>query len=149
MEKLKLVSKFVSGLLLGTLLIMMTGCSQKDTELEKKPKIEEIIDELPAWYMQPKDAAGKDYLCEVGSDPTRTGALLEGKENLMALINTEVNYFAETRRNGNDSAWRSRTEFRAEGMLKRTFIHKYKIGPEGNVYILLCINKSDLVWEDR
>ena len=138
---MKKIVKFGLGILVAGLL---TGCGSKDP---KDIRIADIVDDMPSWYMQPKDAAGKDYICEVGSDPTRTGAILEGKENLMALIETEVKYKAQTRRNSTDSAWRTQTEFRSEGLLKKSFIHKYKIGPEGNVYILLCINKNDLEWE--
>lgn len=138
---MKTILKFGLGILVAGLL---AGCGSKNPE---DIKIADVIDDMPSWYMQPKNAAGKDFLCEVGSDPTRTGAILEGKENLMAMIETEVKYKAETRRNASDSAWRTQTEFRSEGFLKKSFIHKYKIGPEGNVYILLCINKADLEWE--
>lgn len=138
---MKTILKFGLGILVAGLL---AGCGSKDPE---EIKIADVVDDMPSWYMQPKDAAGKDYLCEVGSDPTRTGAILEGKENLMAMIETEVKYRAQTRRNSTDSAWRTQTEFRSEGLLKKSFIHKYKIGPDGNIYILLCVNKNDLEWE--
>lgn len=138
---MKTMLKFGLGILVAGLL---AGCGSKDPE---EIKIADVVDDMPSWYMQPKDAAGKDYLCEVGSDPTRTGAILEGKENLMAMIETEVKYRAQTRRNSTDSAWRTQTEFRSEGLLKKSFIHKYKIGPDGNIYILLCVNKNDLEWE--
>jgi hypothetical protein len=137
-----IIKHITLSLLLGLIII---GCGSKNPE---DVTIEDVIDDMPSWYMNPKNAAGKENLCEVGSDPTRTGAILEGKENLMAMIETEVKYKAETRRNASDSAWRTQTEFRSEGLLKKSFIHKYKIGPEGNVYILLCVNKADLAWEN-
>ena len=137
------IKKLIIGISI-ILSISITGCGSKDPE---EIKIADVVDDMPSWYMQPKDAAGKNYLCEVGSDPTRTGAILEGKENLMALIETEVKYSAETRRNAGGSAWRTKSEFRSEGMIRNSFIKEYKIGPDNNIYILLCVNKADLDWQ--
>ena len=129
-------------ILVTTLLIV--GCSSKKPE---EFTLKEVAAELPDWYMQPKDAMGKDYLCEVGVDRTRTGAILEGKENLMALIETEVKYKAQTRRSSTESQYRTRTDFRSEGMLKKAVIQKYKFGPDNQLYVLVCIDKNDIAWE--
>lgn len=149
MRKLKvqnvqnLIKCFVMGI--GVISILgITGCSSKKPE---EYTLKEVQAELPDWYMQPKDAMGKDYICEVGSDRTRTGAILEGKENLMAQIETEVKYKAQTRRNSTDSSWRSQTDFRSEGILKKATIQKYKFGPDGRLYVLVCIDKNDIAWE--
>ena len=123
--------------------MLIVGCSSKKPE---EYTLKEIASDLPDWYLQPKDAMGKDYLCEVGSDTTRTGAILEGKENLMALIETEVKYHAQTQRNGHESRWRSKTDFRSEGMLNKAVIQKYKFGPDNRLYVLVCINKNDVEW---
>lgn len=139
-----LVKCFVLGI--GMISILgITGCSQKDPE---DYTLKEINSDLPNWFMQPRDAMGKNFLCEVGSDSTRTGAILEGKENLMQLIETEVKVKAQTRRNSEESSWRTFTEFRSEGILKKASISKYQFGPDGNLYILMCINKNDLPWEN-
>lgn len=149
MRKLKVqnlqnaIKCFVMGI--GVISILgITGCSSKKPE---EYTLKEVQAELPDWYMQPKDAMGKDYICEVGSDRTRTGAILEGKENLMAQIETEVKYKAQTRRNSTDSSWRSQTDFRSEGILKKATIQKYKFGPDGRLYVLVCIDKNDIAWE--
>lgn len=149
MKKLKVqnvqnaIKCFVMGI--GVISILgITGCSSKKPE---EYTLKEVQAELPDWYMQPKDAMGKDYICEVGSDRTRTGAILEGKENLMAQIETEVKYKAQTRRNSTDSSWRSQTDFRSEGILKKATIQKYKFGPDGRLYVLVCIDKNDIAWE--
>ena len=125
-------------------IIGMTGCASKKPE---EYSLKEVQEELPDWYMNPKNAMGQDYICEIGSDRTRTGAILEGKENLMALIETEVKYRAQTRRDSTSSQWRSKTDFRSEGILKKATIQKYKFGPDGKLYVLLCVDKNDIAWE--
>ena len=138
---MKKILKF--GVVLFATLIIV-GCSSKKPE---EYTLKEVASELPDWYMQPKDAMGEDYICEVGTDKTRTGAILEGKENLMALIETEVKYKAQTRRTSTESQWRTQTEFRSEGILKKAVIKKYKFGPNDKLYVLVCIDKNDITWE--
>lgn len=125
--------------------LLIVGCSSKKPQ---EHTLKDITEDLPKWFMEPKDAMGPNYICEVGSDRTRTGAILEGKENLMQLIETEVKVHAQTKRNGSDSAWRSTTDFRSEGLLRKATIQKYKFGPDDKLYVLLCIDKNDLPWND-
>lgn len=141
LKNLKKLVGLVSMMIVGSL---MVGCSSKKPE---EFTLQEVQAELPDWFMNPKNAMGSDYICEVGSDRTRTGAILEGKENLMALIETEVKYKAQTRRNSTESAWRSQTDFRSEGILKKATIQKYKFGPDNKLYVLVCVDKNDIAWE--
>lgn len=138
-----IIKCFVLGI--GMISILgISGCSSKAPE---EYTLKEVNAELPDWYMQPKNAMGPDYICEVGSDRTRTGAILEGKENLMAQIETEVKYKAQTRRTSTEQAWRTFTEFRSEGVLKKATIQKYKFGPDNKLYVLVCVDKNDIAWE--
>ena len=139
---MKKIVKFGLGILVAGIL---AGCSSKAPQ---EHTLKDITDDLPGWFLQPKDEMGQDYICEVGSDRTRTGAILEGKENLMQLLETEVKVHAQTKRNGSDSAWRSTTDFRSEGLLRKATIQKYKFGPDEKLYVLICINKNDIPWND-
>ena len=147
MKKLRmqnLVKCFVLGIGMISILTL-GGCSSKKPQ---EHTLKDITDDLPKWFLEPKDAMGPNYLCEVGSDRTRTGAILEGKENLMQMIETEVKVHAQTKRNGSDSQWRSMTDFRSEGVLRKATIQKYKFGPDEKLYVLMCIDKNDLPWND-
>ncbi len=144
MRKYTIVKNIIL-LIMVFVVLGMTGCSSK---APGEHTLKDITEDLPKWFMEPKDAMGPNYICEVGSDRTRTGAILEGKENLMQLIETEVKVHAQTKRNGSDSAWRSTTDFRSEGLLRKATIQKYKFGPDEKLYVLLCIDKNDLPWND-
>ena len=105
---------FVLGI--GMISILgISGCSSKAPE---EYTLKEVNEELPDWYMQPKNAMGPDYIREVGSDRTST-----------------------------EQAWRTFTEFRSEGILKKATIQIYKFGPDNKLYVLVCVDKNDIAWE--